>query len=109
PSIASIVASGPIIAPGQAFAFSTRSTRLGGEILAKAVHKPVRQDAQERLFGPIGVQVDGGPGEIRVNAQDLARLGQLWLQHGRYGRRQVVPASWVTQMSRPQVSTGGGQ
>lgn len=109
PSIASIVASGPIIDPGQAFAYSTRNTRLVGEILAEAVHKPVRQYAQERLFGPIGVQIAGGPGEIRLNAQDLARLGQLWLDHGRYGGRQVVPAAWLTQMSRPQVTTGGGQ
>lgn len=109
PSVAAIVTSGPIIAPGQAFAYSTRSTRLVTEILAEAVHEPAMQYARERLFGPIGVQVSGGPNDVRVDAQGLARLGQLWLDHGRYAGRQVVPSAWVTEMTRTQVLTGGGQ
>lgn len=109
PTVATILASGPIIAPGQVFSYSTRSTTLVGAILAAAVQEPATQYAQERLFGPLGVRLVVSAGSIRVRAEDLGRLGQLWLGGGRFGGRQVVPAQWVREMASPQVATGGGQ
>ena len=108
-TVATILASGPIIAPGQVFSYSTRSTALVGAILTAAVHEPVTQYAQERLFGPLGVRVVVSAGSLLARAPDLDRLGQLWLGGGRYGSRQVVPARWVREMTSPQIATGGGQ
>jgi CubicO group peptidase (beta-lactamase class C family) len=30
-----------------------------------------------------------------LSARDLARFGQLWLQEGRWGEEQLVPAAWM--------------
>jgi CubicO group peptidase (beta-lactamase class C family) len=39
------------------------------------------------------------PGIIS-NAMDMARLGWLWLNRGRWEKRQVVPASWIDEATR---------
>ncbi len=38
---------------------------------------------------------------IRLSPRDLARLGQLVLDQGRHGERQVVPADWVATSTSP--------
>jgi CubicO group peptidase (beta-lactamase class C family) len=38
---------------------------------------------------------------IRMSARDLARFGLLYLHEGRWRDRQVVPADWVLQSTRP--------
>jgi CubicO group peptidase (beta-lactamase class C family) len=42
-----------------------------------------------------------------MSTRDLARFGQLYLQEGRWGDAQVVPAEWVRRSTLP--STGFGQ
>jgi CubicO group peptidase (beta-lactamase class C family) len=38
--------------------------------------------------------------KFRMSARDRARFGQLFLQKGRWGRRQVVPEVWVEESTR---------
>jgi CubicO group peptidase (beta-lactamase class C family) len=38
-------------------------------------------------------------------SRDLARFGQLYLQEGRWGDRQVVPSSWVGDSIQPAATT----
>jgi len=46
--------------------------------------------------GPISVH-PGYPFEI--TARDLARFGLLYLQHGRWNNKQIVPEAWVEKSS----------
>jgi CubicO group peptidase (beta-lactamase class C family) len=52
---------------------------------------------------PRGVYVGGG-GE-KLAAQDLLRLGRLWLDRGRWEGRQIVPSGWLDQATAAQVRT----
>ena len=49
---------------------------------------------------------------FHMSARDLARFGLLYLHHGRWGDRQVVPATWVaestTAWSRTRIESGYG-
>ena len=49
---------------------------------------------------------------FHMSARDLARFGLLYLHHGRWGDRQVVPAAWVaestTAWSRTHIQSGYG-
>lgn len=100
-------------APG-AFTYNSAATNLLGVVLQSAIQAPLPTYADERLFHPIGIDsarweplegsmVNGGSG-IKLKARDLLRFGQLMLQEGRSGTREVVPASWVGEMTAPRFT-----
>ena len=78
----------------------------------------------ERIAGPLGME-DYAPSDgflayepsasrfpahtFRMSTRDLARFGQLYLQNGCWGGRQVLPAGWVEESTRPRSSLGEGQ
>lgn len=45
---------------------------------------------------------------LRLRAQDLARIGLMYLGNGQWQGRQVVPEGWVREATSAQVDTGGG-
>lgn len=85
---------------------STSSAPEVSAILSRAIGGSVAAYAEQRLFGPLGIILTDSGNRLRLNAIDLARLGALWLNYGSYGGRQIVPAAWVAQMTRPWSSTG---
>lgn len=42
--------------------------------------------------------------EFRLRAMDMARFGQLFLNNSRSGGRQILPARWVKESTRAQVT-----
>lgn len=92
-------------APGTEFHYSNLNSHLLGVIVARACKTDLESYAQKYLFSPIGSKVghwtrdpDGynwGSMELSVTGRDMARFGLLYLRHGEYQGKQVVPASWV--------------
>jgi CubicO group peptidase (beta-lactamase class C family) len=56
---------------------------------------------------PRGVQL--GFGGLKLTARQMTALGELYLNGGQWKARQLLPASWVRDATRVQVSTGLGQ
>ena len=46
-------------------------------------------------------------GFLKISAPDMAKIGQLMLDDGRWDEKQIVPAQWVTESTRAHVSTRG--
>jgi CubicO group peptidase (beta-lactamase class C family) len=44
---------------------------------------------------------------MRLTARDLARFGWLYLNHGAWAGKQVVPAAWVDESTQAWSETGG--
>jgi CubicO group peptidase (beta-lactamase class C family) len=42
---------------------------------------------------------------LKLTGRDMARLGQLWLNTGRWAGRQLVTAAWVTESTTSHVDT----
>jgi CubicO group peptidase (beta-lactamase class C family) len=49
--------------------------------------------------------INNGADTLKLRPQDLATLGLLYLNHGRLGERQIIPASWVKESTAAQVDT----
>jgi CubicO group peptidase (beta-lactamase class C family) len=42
---------------------------------------------------------------FRISARDMAKLGQLFLQQGQWRGKQIIPADWVRDSTRPYSQT----
>jgi len=106
--------------PGKQWNYNGGATALLGHLIAKGAGKPLFAYAKEKLFAPLGIVevqwVGGTNGEVsaasglRMIPRDFAKLGQLVLNDGRWGGRQIVPAQWLAELMKPHatVSTEGG-
>ena len=53
-----------------------------------------------------GNSIDGGG--LKLTARDMAKLGYLYLQDGRWEERQIVPKGYVQASTHEQVQTDQG-
>jgi CubicO group peptidase (beta-lactamase class C family) len=113
-------------APGTFYEYNDVRVNLASYALLLLFARPLPEVAKEFLFDPIGasdgwtwngyrnstvtiagtemLSVSGGGhwgGGLFVDALDLARLGLLYLNHGRWGDRQVLSERWIAMTSAP--------
>lgn len=91
-------------APGSFFTYNSGATFMLSAIIQQLTGETLLAYLQPRLLAPLGIQHAtweqtpggwsvGGWG-LSVTTEDIARLGQLYLQQGRWQGRQVLPADW---------------
>jgi CubicO group peptidase (beta-lactamase class C family) len=98
---------------GRYFSYCTGGVFVLSEILEKATGVRTDRYAQEKLFAPLGIsdaqwvysplntpQTGGG---LRLCSRDLLNIGQLYLNGGRWGERQIVNETWVRNSTRPHA------
>ncbi len=98
---------------GEKFSYCTAGVALLGELLARAVHRPVASYAEEQLWKPLGISgatwrltPSGGAmtgGNLELTPRQMARIGRLMLDHGKANGKQIVSAGWVEQSCAAQV------
>jgi CubicO group peptidase (beta-lactamase class C family) len=104
--------------PGVLFNYCGGATTLLGAALAKAVGRKIDVYAREKLFGPLAITdfewlgFTGSTevaafGGLRLRPRDLAKLGQLMADDGRWNGKQVLPTGWADEAARPRVNTEG--
>jgi CubicO group peptidase (beta-lactamase class C family) len=103
--------------PGQTYRYNGGLTALLAAIVHKVSDRPVDVLARDELFEPLGIdKVDwvryasGTPNAasgLRMRPRDLARIGQLVLNHGLWKDRQIVSERWIEQSITPQINGEG--
>ena len=96
-------------APGVAFRANALDAQVLGLVLERATGLPYAKFISSRIWQPIGassayVRLDHARGHartfccIQATARDWARIGQLMLDHGRVGDRQLIRPEWIAQL-----------
>lgn len=103
--------------PGDRFNYSGGDVELVAKILEGATRKPLTTYATERLFEPLGIESfewleypSGGPivaSGLRMRPLDMAKIGQLVLQNGRWADNQVVDEAWIRESTSFKVQVRG--
>ncbi|WP_169737274.1 serine hydrolase [Simplicispira psychrophila] len=94
---------------GAAFGYKTVNADTLGWLIARTTGKSVAQELSERLWSRLGTEreafytVDsiGTPfagGGFNATLRDMARLGQLMLNDGRWGDEQLVPPEAIAHI-----------
>lgn len=104
-----------VAAPGSAFQYVNVNTQLAALILERATGQRFATLLSRRIWQPIGasdaalwLDREGGTAKLwcclQATARDYGRIGQLILDRGRSGGRQVVPAAWIKAMTSPAAT-----
>jgi len=104
--------------PGSVFAYSQPCTYALASIIQRNAGMPLTQYLRPRLFDPLGIGHVGWhtfpPGReqgfsgLHARTEDIARLGLLYLQRGRWEGAQLIPGKWVAEATSKQISNPGG-
>ena len=105
-----------IYEPGTHFEYCSPGMHLLSAILQQATGMTALEYAKIHLFEPLGIHdiywpadsqgYTHGWGDLALYPQDMARLGYLILQEGRWEGKQIVPRKWVREATRKQMETG---
>lgn len=96
----------PIVAePGTKWIYTGGATAVLGHLIKRGVGKSLLDYANEKLFHPLSItdetwtrDVDGSESEdggLRTKPRDLAKIGQLVLNQGRWNGVHLVPSEWL--------------
>jgi len=102
-------------APGSHFLYNTGNTYMLGAILHKVTGETLEKYLTPRLFQPLeftGYDWEVSPQGLntagyglRVKTEDIAKLGQLYLQKGNWKGKQVLTPEWVGEATSFQTNS----
>ena len=102
--------------PGKEFEYNSMNTYMLSAIVTELTGKSLFDFVRERIFEPMGIwrcfwescpqSITKGGWGLFMRIEDMAKLGQLYLQKGEWDGKQLVPANWVIESTSWQIETG---
>lgn len=99
--------------PGEYYLYNSFGTFMLSAIVQKVTGQKVLDYLDERLFQPLHIDrptweenpqgINCGGWGLSLKTEDMAKMGQLFLQEGQWNGQQLVPAEWLKEMSSYQV------
>jgi hypothetical protein len=104
--------------PGSVFAYSSGATELLAHIFKRETGADIEHYAHAHLFGPLGIRdyfwkrtplgVVDTEGGLYLRAEDLAKIGVLYLNDGRWNERRLMTSDWIKESLTPRIDAGEG-
>jgi len=101
--------------PGTFYLYNGLGTYMLSAIVQKVTGEKVLDYLTTRLFEPLHIDkprwdespqgISAGGWGLYLKTEDLAKMGQLLLQNGKWKGKQIIPAEWVYEMSKKQVES----
>lgn len=99
--------------PGEYYLYNSVGTYMLSAILQEVTGEKLIDYLDTRLFQPLHIDrptwdespqgINCGGWGLNLKTEDMAKLGQLFLQKGEWNGNQIVPAEWLKEMSSYQV------
>jgi len=99
--------------PGSQFVYNSLATYMLSAILQQVTGERLLDYLQPRLLRPLGIVgatwdqspqgIDVGGWGLEVKTEDMAKLGQFYLQKGQWNGKQLLPESWFEEATLAQV------
>ncbi len=104
-------------APGELFTYNSGGSHILSVVLQARTGQTLQAFTQERLFGPMGVEIGdwrespqgqsaGGWG-LSITPRDMAKFGYLMLNNGRWDGEQIVSPEWIAAATSFQSDSSG--
>ncbi len=113
PSVKQFLAHPFVHKPGTHFQYNSMGSYTLSAIVTKVTGQTSLDYLKPRLFEPLGIDnpqwassPEGnsiGGGGLKLCTEDVAKLGQLYLQKGQWNGKQLLPQQWVEQATSKQV------
>jgi CubicO group peptidase (beta-lactamase class C family) len=111
----------PINEPGAIFDYDNDAADFLSPILIKTTHMSLLDFAKKQLFTPLGIsdviwEISSAPPfdkepyqrasqGISLTTRDMAKFGYLYLNHGKWERKQIIPINYVRESTQTQIKT----
>jgi len=100
--------------PGTYNNYVSVDTHVLGMMLVRVTGKTLTELLQEQIWKPLGMEYEANwmtdgegmevaMGGMQVSLRDMARLGRLYLNKGKWNGKQIVPESWVADSITPSA------
>jgi CubicO group peptidase (beta-lactamase class C family) len=99
--------------PGTFFAYNQPCTNALSRIICKVTDGTLNQYLLPRLYEPLGIGVHGwttdgegreiGYSGLHSTTEAIAKLGQVYLDKGKWEGKELLPQSWVAEATRSHV------
>jgi len=96
--------------PGTTFGYCSPGMHVLSGVLSRVTASSALEFARRELLGPLGIRdaewpadahgISHGWGDLHLHPRDMAKLGLLWLNGGRWEGKQIVPADWMRAASQ---------
>ncbi len=100
--------------PGEKFNYVSENTYMLSRLITKLTGLTVSQYLTPRLFEPLGIKTpvwekdhegfDAGGWGAFMTLEDMAKIGQCFLQNGKWEGKQLIPSDWIAQATEPHVA-----
>lgn len=99
--------------PGTVFRYNSIASHMLGEVIFRKTGKTLPEYLEPRLFAPLGItdvrwdrtpqgHPMGGWG-IHLRTEDYLKLSILFMQHGKWNGKQILPQGWAERASAWQI------
>ena len=99
--------------PGDKFNYSTGETQVFGASLSRIVKTNLKDFADKNLFGPLSLNIERwdtdvldrnlAGSELFMKPTDMLKFGNLVLNNGKIGNKQIVSQKWIDEATAEQV------
>lgn len=102
--------------PGLCFEYDSGCSNLLSYIIQELTGQKMADYLQPRLFDPLGIEkpewivteddANRGGGGLYLTPRDMAKIGYLYLNNGRWDGQRIINATWIKRSTKPQASGG---